>query len=246
MQFWLGSILRELRVKDAILGVLVALVVGAGVWWYVDRSRLSDQVAAANARAEHFDLAYGLTARAWEERARQVLNQRELVDSLQERNRDLAEKLGRRGATLLSLQDINARLRAKLDSSRTTVGQTDSTTFTVDLDESVYFEGGGRFQVRGRVVVEATEPAVETNLTASGGFPITVVLAREENGDLSVHAFTGDPRLSISRLDVTNNVSDPLTSKGPGVTLGNVLSNVMSPLTWIKVAAGFGACLAIR
>ncbi len=230
--------------KHYFAGVLTgALLLTFGAAWVIGKNNAAHEqrIHTANVAAEHFQLAYVEVAKAFEERAFAVLSQKEMLNQLEAENEGLAGVVRERDARILSLVRTEARLEAELNESATEIAQTDSTTFRVDLDESVVLDGGGYVRVFGPISIEVVGPTVQTDLAVRGSFPISVVITEQPDGQLAVFAYTGDDRLSITELDVK---TIPAAVARPGLfdALGRAL---VSPAPWIGAAAGFLGCLAV-
>ncbi len=218
-----------------VLGLVVALAVN-----YVEGRTADARIDVANASAEHFKIAYVATARAWEERARIVREQSALMDMVHAENAQLADHLRSRDARILSLANTVASLEAKFDSSATTVAQTDSASYVVMLDESLLLNSGGYIHVSGPITLTITAPpTVLTDLSVTARFPISVVISELPDGQLAVHAFTGDPRLTIESVDVHRAAVDR------GSLFAGLAAALSSPAPWIGAAVGAGACLLL-
>ncbi len=233
--------------KHYFAGVLTgALLLTFGAAWVIGKNNAAHEqrIHTANVAAEHFQIAYVALADeagVWEERAFSITSQKEMLKQLEAENEGLAGIVRERDARILSLVRTEARLEAELDSSTTVVAQTDSTTYRVDLDESVVLDGGGYVRVFGPISIEVVGPTVQTDLAVRGSFPISVVITEQPDGQLAVFAYTGDDRLSITELDVK---TIPAAVARPGLfdALGRAL---VSPAPWIGAAAGFLGCLAV-
>jgi len=223
-----------------VLGLIVAGLAGFG-WSRYQRQAFEARVGRANEKAAHYQLAYRAVAESWEDRARQLLDSRDLAVQLQEKNTALASDLRKRSAKILALEETRTRLEAALDSSASTVSQPDSDTYDVALDESVQLEGGGYVAVSGHVRVKIAGPSVETALKVRGEFPLTVVMSRQPDGQVAVDAYTGDPRLTVTRLDVQRLAEQPAGGSTAGLLRG-LAHELTGADAWINRALGFGAC----
>lgn len=227
--------------KGLALGV--ALTLGLGYWYHSNRvEAFEENVRRANAEAQGWELAWNETQQAFEERAYQVLDHEQLEESLRAENEDLADALENAEARVLSITRTNTRLKARLDSSATSVAREDSTTYRVDLDERVTLQGGGFVRALGTILLETTGPTTETDLTVEGEFPLTVVLSRGPDQGIRVNAFTGDPRLSVTQLDVERLAERPAES-GVGGALDAIGQHLTDGSVWLGRIEGAGACL---
>jgi len=227
-------------VVSFVLGLLVAGLAGFG-WSHYQRQAFEARVVRANEKAAHYQLAYRSVAGAWEERAQQLLAAQDLAQQLRRTNAKLADNLAKRGAKILALEQTRTHLEAALDSSASTISQPDSGTYDVALDESVQLEGGGFIRVTGSVRVHVAGPSVQTALKVRGDFPLTVVLSRAKDGEILVHAFTGDPRLQVSRLDVQRLAEQPASGSVSGLLRG-LAHELTGTDAWVNRVIGFGAC----
>lgn len=227
--------------------LIAALVVGAGfaVYHEVTGEDLQSRLDAANSRADGYELVAqnlrndkGTLEEAYHELARQVTTEQELRQAAQRRSAALEEELT---GVLQTLAEIETRVEAEADSSESTV-EREGDVLALSLDERVYFDPSGHLRVSGRVEVQPATPEItDTDLLFEGAFPLTVVLSREENDDLSVTAYTGDPRLSVSQLDVIENVRDPLVESEREGFFDHLAGQLFDPGPWIN--RGVGAAL---
>jgi len=220
-----------------VLGLVLA-VSGALIARHIEGNAAQQKVDIANAAALHFQIAYSLTANAWEERAFAVTDQKVLLAQVEEGNAQLVRHLRDANARILSLANTVASLEARFDSSATDIAQVDSLTYRVDLDESLVLASGGFIRVHGPITltIEAP-PTVITDLAVQGRFPISVVISKLPNGELAVHAYTGDPRLTIASVDVIRAVDDRSSSLFDGIAKA-----LVAPGPWIGLGIGFGVC----
>lgn len=235
--------------KKFLVGLVVGALLASGAAYGVKKYREAgwqEKINAANERARHYALQYREVSRSWHDLAIQTSEQDSLLKVVRQENEALADKLEQAGARISSLTRTRTRLQAKLDSSRTTVERDTSSpnTLVVNLDEQVVLSGGGGIRVYGPVRVETTGPSVRTALEVEGSFPLTVVISRHDNGEVGVDAFTGDPRLTVTQLDVVQEATPPPAS---GFSFAGVLSDqVFSLGPWLNRAVGAAACLAVR
>jgi hypothetical protein len=222
----------------------VASLTAVGVYLHADSNSLRDRLQTANERAEAYQLqvmrledANGTLQHAYRELALQTDESAEVRERLEDENAALADSIE---SVLLSYQQVTTELDAALDESETEVADTPDGV-DVSLNERVSFHGGGHLVVTGRLHI-GLDPTriIEREVHAAGEFPLTIVLSRAANDDLEVTAFTGDPRLGISQLDVVQNVQDPLTEDQGG--LFELLDRALfSPGPWID--RGIGAAV---
>ncbi len=229
--------------NNFLTGLIAGLVVAVGgalAASAVASNAADARIDVANASAEHFQIAYVATALAWEERARIEREQSALMDLVRAENAQLADHLRSRDARILSLASTVASLEAKFDSSATTIAETGENLYVVSLDESLVLAGGGFVRVYGPITISVEAPrSVLTDLSVAGRFPISVVISELANGELAVHAFTGDPRLTIASIDVTRAAVER------GSLLSGLAATLSSPAPWIGAAVGAGACLLL-
>lgn len=235
-------------IKSFLVGLAVgALLAVSGGWLYLQEQEKdhAQEVAAANARAANFELAWDAYRNAYTDLATQHLEAEALLNELQERNPELARALEESEATVLSLQDQVSTLEAKLDSSATEASQEDSVTYRIDLDESVWLAGGGNLRVHGPITLRVEPISVATDLSVLGRFPVTVVISEDGSGDLRVDAFTGDPRLSISTLDVQGLAREP--AGGSSGFAGFLAGQLTGAEAWVnRILGGIGGYLVCQ
>jgi predicted regulator of Ras-like GTPase activity (Roadblock/LC7/MglB family) len=226
----------------ALAGFGVGLIIAVAVTVLEGRTA-QGRIDVANAAAAHYEIAYIETAKAWEERARVVTDKNALLARVREENRELADYLKAANARVLSLANTVASLDARLDESATSVEEvegSDGRDYLVHLDESLVLASGGYVRVHGPITITIdAPPTVLTELSISGRFPISVVISELANGELAVHAFTGDPRLTIASVDVTRAAVER------GSLLANLADALSSPAPWIGAAVGVAACLVL-
>jgi hypothetical protein len=230
--------------KTFLWGVLTGALLLSTIAGFVvvkNNAAAKQRILTANVAAEHFQIAYGEIAKAYEERAFSITSQKEMINQLEAENEELAGVVRDRDARILSLVRTEARLEAELDSSASVVAQTDSATYRVDLDESVVLDSGGYINVSGTVSINVVGPTVRTALGVRGSLPLSIVITEQPDGQLAVFAYTGDDRLTISNLDVST-VPAATAQSGLFDAIGRALS---SPAPWIGAAAGFLGCLAV-
>lgn len=233
--------------RNFVIGALVGALLSVGGYYLYHTQRAQaweNKVARANERAAHYVLQYRKVSDSWHDLAVQQTEQDSLLAEVRSRNAKLAERLAEERSRVQALVEARARLEAALDSSATTVRR-DTTvrdpTLVVDVDERVTLQGGGYVQVRGPITVKIEEPSVSTRLDVEGEFPISIVVSRTPEGDVHVDAFTGDPRLSITRLDTEVHVEPPA-----GVSAGFDLGRQVLGLSpWLNRAGGFLVGLAV-
>lgn len=225
-----------------IVGYLVVVAILSGR----DSSDLKGRLKEANARAEEFELRFLEKERAWRALGIQVETDSLLREDLREENEALAKEISRARGTILSLQRINASLRAELRSDSLPALVSDSTVTFDILTRKEWNDGKSWLEVSGPATVHLLPPPpiASVDLTARGRFGLSVVLDRRNETDLAVSAFFDNPAFTVEEIRLIQNVRDPLTMEKKG--FWHALEKELFSLeAWRHRAEGAGIALLL-
>jgi len=190
----------------------VALGASAATASFMERRHRDAMLEHGNRVAESWEIRYDSLTGAYEERGRTVEGERELRRQLEETNGALAEALDQKEAEITSLTTTVARLEA---------------TGQVEEDTGVVLGNGGGVRIAPLTQLDYPRSSITLSgdlvvrpdggyfgdLTVEADLWLQTTVARSPSGELLVYAESDIPTLRFTKVDVIDNLNDPIAKK---------------------------------
>lgn len=210
-----------------VTALVVAVAATAFATNYVNQQRLGDVVEQANRAAEAFGVQPNELAGTAEARAKQVLNQQEIIEALEDENGYLLSDLRRADVQALHLNRTIASLNQRLEGEAQ--GEREGEEVRASISDTARYERGSELAVTGTFLLNTETLLADYQLDVTGELFVGTTVSRLPSNELRVDVWSDAP-LTFHTIDVVNNINDPIHDRTRSGFLDGILDTGSVPV----------------